>query len=223
MTKVHPNASSAIPTALADEELPKPACHCLSSAPQPTVLTVWKKSLLFNCDGFTVFDDKGNLVYRVDNYYDSSNRAEIVLMDAPGNSLFTIRRKRLSLADNWVVYDGETADRPLYSVRKHVSLLNSKSLAHVTSLRGSGAKGSKNARIYEIEGSYSNRSCVMYDDVRRRVAEIKRKEAVAGGVIFGRDVFRLIVQPEIDSSVAMAMVILLEQMFGGGSSKRFSY
>lgn len=92
MTKVHPNAPSAITTALA-EELPNPACHCLSSAPQPTVLTVWKKSLLFNCDGFTVFDDKGNLVFRVDNYYDSSNRAEIVLMDASGNSLFTIRRK----------------------------------------------------------------------------------------------------------------------------------
>lgn len=134
-----------------------------------------------------------------------------------------IQLQRLSLADNWVVYGGETADGPIYSVRKHVSLLNSKSLAHVTSLRASGEKGSKNAKIYEIEGSYANRSCVMYDDIRRRVAEIKRKEAAAGGVVFGKDVFRLIVQPEIDPSVAMAMVILLEQMFGGGSSKRFSY
>lgn len=59
----------------------------------------------------------------------------------------------------------------------------------------------------------------MYDDKRRRVAEIKRKEAVAG-VAFGGDVFRLVVQPEIDSSVAMALVVLLDQMFGGSSSSR---
>ncbi|MFS7976443.1 putative tubby-like protein [Helianthus anomalus] len=58
----------------------------------PEILTVWKKSLLFNCYGFTVFDTKGNLVFRVDNYA-AGNKAEIVLMDASGRSLLTIRRK----------------------------------------------------------------------------------------------------------------------------------
>ena len=56
------------------------------------VLTVWKKSLLFNCDGFTVFDSNGNLVFRVDNYVPGGD-GEIVLMDASGRSLLTIRRK----------------------------------------------------------------------------------------------------------------------------------
>jgi len=50
------------------------------------ILTVWKKSLLLNCSGFTVFDCKGNLVFRVD-------KGEIVLMDAAGKPLLTIRRK----------------------------------------------------------------------------------------------------------------------------------
>ena len=72
---------------------------------------------------------------------------------------------------------------------------------------------------YEIEGSYTQRCCSVYDNKRRRVAEIKRKESV-GGVSFGMDVFRLIVHSEIESAVAMALVIVLDQMFG--SSKRFS-
>ena len=51
------------------------------------------------------------------------------------------------------------------------------------------------------------------------MAEIKRKEAV-GGVAFGGDVFRLLVHPEIHSTIAMALVVLLDQMFGGSTSRR---
>ncbi|KAD3338142.1 hypothetical protein R6Q59_027124 [Mikania micrantha] len=169
----------------------------------PRVLTVWKKSLLFNCYGFTVFDSDGNLVFRVDNYT-AGIKAEIVLMDASGRSLLTIRRKRLSLLDNWIVYDGESAVNPLFTVTKNMNLLNTKSLARV------GSKTKK--AIYDIEGSYTQRCCFVYDDKRRCVAEIKRKESVKG-VTFGGDVFRLFVQPEIDPTVAMALVVVLDQMF----------
>ncbi|KAF5782507.1 putative tubby-like protein [Helianthus annuus] len=194
MTKVYPNAV-----------IPQPATV---TAPTrgPLVLTIWKKSLLFNCHGFTVFDSNGNLVYRVDNYA-AGTKAEILLMDATGRSLLTLRRKRLSLVDNWTVYDGETAANPKFTVTKHVNLLNTKSIAHVN------ITGSKTKKpVYEIEGSYTQRCCVVYDEKRRHVAEINRKEAV-GGVKFGGDVFRLVVQPEIDPTVAMALVIILDQMF----------
>ncbi|KAI3750586.1 hypothetical protein L2E82_21260 [Cichorium intybus] len=217
MTKVYPKAVVPLPPLLSSD-LPRFVTQ------SSTVLTVWKKSLLFNCDGFTVFDTKGNLVFRVDNYA-AGNKAEIVLMDANGRSLHTIRRKRLTLTDSWLIYDGETTVNPRFSVTKHVNFLNAKSLAHVSftglgSGSGSPKNGNKKNVAYEIEGSYTQRSCVVYDDKRRRVAEIKRKEAV-GGVAFGGDVFRLVVQPEIDSTVAMALIVLLDQMFGG-SSRRFS-
>jgi len=183
----------------------------------PVVLTVWKKSLLFNCDGFTVFDNKGNLVFRVDNY--ATGNKEIVLMDASGRSLLTIRRKRLSLTESWLVYDGETTVNPRFTMTKNVNFLNGKSLAYV-STTGSPKNRNKKNIAYEIEGSYSQRCCVMYDNRRRHIAELKRKEAVKG-VAFGGDVFRLVVQPEIDSTVAMALVVLLDQMFGG-PSRRFT-
>lgn len=57
-------------------------------------LTVWRKSLVFSCEGFTVIDSDGNLVYRVDNYMGRPD--EITLMDASGKSVFTMRRRRVS-------------------------------------------------------------------------------------------------------------------------------
>ncbi|KAF3448938.1 hypothetical protein FNV43_RR09656 [Rhamnella rubrinervis] len=199
MTRVYPNSSNAI--AAAPQKI-----KCSSDVGNQAVLTVWKKSLLFNCSGFTVFDAKGNLVFRVDNYM-AGNKGEIVLMDAAGKPLLTIRRKRLSLGDNWLVYDGETAVNPRFSVRKQVNILNGKSLAHV-----SWAAGGKS--------SNQGRNCGVYDQKRKRVAEIKRKEAAVGGVALGGDVFRLIVDSdELDTPLAMALVILLDQMFGSFSRR----
>ncbi|KAK1426733.1 hypothetical protein QVD17_15412 [Tagetes erecta] len=198
MTKVYPN--TVVP------QIPQPL-SVVSATSSPLLLTVWKKSLLFNCHGFTVYDNSnGNLVYRVDNYA-AGAKAEIVLMDDAGRSLLTIRRKRLSLLENWVVYDGETTSNPRFTMTKHVNLLSSKSIAHV---RITGSKTKK--PVYEIEGSYTQRCCVVYDDKRHSVAEMKRKEAT-GGVKLGGDVFRLTVQPEIDPTVAMALVVVLDQMF----------
>lgn len=97
MTKVYPNGLAGAGNSVAgcsEEEkrqlLIKSSLDALTSVVQ---LTVWKKSLLFNCDGLTVFDAVGNLVYRVDNYVAAGSRADIVLMDASGTSLLTIRRK----------------------------------------------------------------------------------------------------------------------------------
>ncbi|XP_072975884.1 protein LURP-one-related 8-like [Typha angustifolia] len=205
MTKVYPNTSSPA------REVPNLAVACHGGGGvdrHVSSLTVWRKSLLFNCSGFTVFDAKGNLVFRVDNY-GSGRKGEVVLMDTAGKPLLTVRRKKLSLNDHWVIYNGEEDVNPIFSVKRHMNLRQSKTLAHVTPCGGGAG--------YQIEGSYSQRSCVVYDDRRQRVAEIKRKEA-AGGVGFGADVFRLVVQPEIDTSIAMAIVIVVDQVFGAKHS-----
>ncbi|KAI3964962.1 hypothetical protein MKW92_027516 [Papaver armeniacum] len=110
MPKVYPNATTRKPT-----EIPR---HI--SDRQVEVLTVWKKSLLFNCNGYTVFDTKGNLVFRVDNY--QSGKKEIVLMDGIGKSLLIIRRKvSIYNFDNWMVFDGETSSSPIFLVKKPVN------------------------------------------------------------------------------------------------------
>ncbi|WOL18025.1 hypothetical protein Cni_G26818 [Canna indica] len=208
MAKVHPTTAAL--------ELPRLTDCCsigddAGRKDEGAVLTVWRKSLLFSCNGFTVFDAKGNLVFRVDNY-GSGSTGEVVLMDAAGKPLLTVRRKKLSLGENWMIYNGEDTANPVYSVKKHVSLLHSKAAARARVApcrgrgRGAGAAG------YEVEGSYSRRTCTVYDEQRREVAEIRQKEAV-GGVAFGGDVYRLVVRSHADTSLAMAVVVVLDQMF----------
>ncbi|KAF8379605.1 hypothetical protein HHK36_029046 [Tetracentron sinense] len=183
-----------------------------------TSLTVWRKSLVFSCNGFTVIDSDGNLVYRVDNYM-GGGRDEVVLMDASGKPVLTMRRKKLRLLENWLVYDGEVEEcgsttspkKPICCVRKHVNLLqaNPQVLAHVCREYSSSSK----RLAYVIEGSYGKRSCRVLDESRRVVAEIKRKEAMIGGISFGVEVFLLVVREGFDTGFAMAMVLLLDQMF----------
>lgn len=92
MTKVHPNFAATVTDTVAIKETTIKSYANLNA--DDVTLTVWKKSLLFNCNGFTVYDAKGNLVFRVDNYMaGSGTNGEIVLMDAGGKSLLTIRRK----------------------------------------------------------------------------------------------------------------------------------
>ncbi|KAJ6944274.1 protein LURP-one-related 17 [Populus alba x Populus x berolinensis] len=87
-----------------------------------TTLTVWRKSLLISCNGFT------NLVYRVDNYIDRPD--ELVLMDGSGKSILTMRRrKKLGVpVHHWIVYEGEVGNycetnklskKPIWCVRKN--------------------------------------------------------------------------------------------------------
>ncbi|KAJ8436603.1 hypothetical protein Cgig2_031544 [Carnegiea gigantea] len=205
-----------------------------------SVLTVWKKSLLMSCSGFTVIDGKGNLVFRVDNY--CGRPGEIVLMDASGKSMLTVRRQKTirSLVDTWVIYEGEPNDKkpakkstipskkqqPIWYVKKQMSILqapNSKELAQVyPNTSNSSTKKTKSNKNnnnnkgpkYVIQGSYCQRSCQIVDlssnDV---VAEIRRKKAINGCASFGLEVFHLIVRPGFDSGFAMTLVLLLDQMF----------
>lgn len=54
--------------------------------------TVWLKSLVFHGNGCTIFNSKGEIVFRVDNYQQRSS-SEVFLMDLNGDVLFSIQRK----------------------------------------------------------------------------------------------------------------------------------
>lgn len=90
-----------------------------------------------------------------------------------------------------------------------MNILHGKPNVLAYAFRGSSDKG----YAYVLEGSYADRSCKVLDKSRRVVAEIKRKEASKGGVSFGLEVFVLEVQPGFDPGFAMALVLLLDQMF----------
>ena len=81
MVKIHPDHTTS-------------GAGDITSSPYLTTekesFTIWMKSLVFNTNGCTVFDYKGNIIYRVDNYNSKSCR-EVYLMDLHGHVLFTLR------------------------------------------------------------------------------------------------------------------------------------
>ncbi|CAI0380262.1 unnamed protein product [Linum tenue] len=173
--------------------------------------TVFKTSLFYANDGFTVYDcSNGELVFRVDSYEpDARDRDELVLMDPHGRCLLTVRKKRPSLHQRWEGFLGERKEgqKAMFSVRR--SSIIGRSGMSVQVYENPGEE-------YEIEGSYGSRSCNVIDAARRAVvAEIRRKVDASTNTVLGKDVFSLAVKPGFDGAFAMGLVLVLDQICGG--------
>ncbi|MED6171498.1 hypothetical protein PIB30_041252 [Stylosanthes scabra] len=173
-----------------------------------TQLTVLKTCLFFAGDGFTVYDCKGQLVFRVDSYGpDARDRDELVLMDPNGRCLLTVRRKRPSLHQRWEGFKGERreGDKPMFSVKRSSIIGRSSVTVEVYDKPG---------EEYHIEGCFSHRSCTVFNSSKEAVAEIKRKVDPTTSVMLGKEVFSLCVKPPFDAAFAMAFVLVLDQING---------
>ncbi|GER44123.1 hypothetical protein STAS_21001 [Striga asiatica] len=175
---------------------------------EETHLTVFKTSLFFAGDGFTAHDSRGELVFRVDSYGpDAGDSGELVLMDASGRCILTVRRKRPSLHQRWEGYAGEGAEgkKPLFSVRRSSIIGRSGMTVEVYNPGGE----------YQIEGSFACRNCTILNADKEEVAEIRRKVDTTTNVVLGKDVFLLAVKPGFDGAFAMGLVLALDQIQGG--------
>ncbi|XP_031259736.1 protein LURP-one-related 12-like [Pistacia vera] len=175
---------------------------------EETYLTVLKTSLFFANDGFTVYDCKGELVFRVDSYGpDTHDRDELVLMDAHGKCLLTVRRKRPSLHQRWEGYVGERVEgqKPIFSVRR--SSIIGRSSVTVEMYENPGEE-------YQIEGNFAQRCCTIFNAMKESVAEIRRKVDASTQVMLGKDVFSLCVKPGFDGAFAMGLVLVLDRING---------
>ncbi|CAK9164880.1 unnamed protein product [Ilex paraguariensis] len=172
-------------------------------------LTVLKTSIFFAGDGFTVYDCKGQLVFRVDSYGpDTRDKGEVVLMDASGRCLLTVRRKRPSLHHRWEGFLGEgTEDQknPIFSVRRSSIIGRSSVTVEVFSNPG---------EEYQIEGSFAQRCCTILNAEKEPVAEIRRKVDASANVVLGKDVFSLSLKPGFEGAFAMGLVLVLDQING---------
>jgi len=203
VAKIHPH----------DQEFARPAVivHKLSEV-SATALTIWKKSLVFSCNGFTVFNSSGNLVFRVDSY-PSDPKGEVLLMDAAGRALLTMRRKRLSLQNEWQGFPGEFRDaqNPLFVVRRASLRISSKNTAEV--YVRSSAKSKKPS--YRVEGCYAERSFTLLNSFNEVVAEVKPKQ-VRSDIRLGGDVFNLTVRPGYNQAFVMGLIIVLDEIMPSG-------
>ncbi|CAN1171758.1 Protein LURP-one-related 12 [Linum perenne] len=183
--------------------------------------TVFKTSMFFANDGFTVHNSDGELVFRVDSYGpDASDRDELVLMDARGRCLLTVRKKRPSMHQRWEGFIGDRkhGQKAAFSVMRSSMIGRPGVDVEVYEARIPG-RSRKEEEHYEIEGSYGSRSCTVVDTAagakRSTVAEISRKLDVSTNVVLGKDAFSLALKPGFDAAFAMGLVMVLDQICGG--------
>ncbi|GLU05782.1 hypothetical protein SLE2022_228620 [Rubroshorea leprosula] len=164
-----------------------------SMSSESKTFTIWMKSLVYHANGCTVFDSKGEIVYRVDNY-DSKCSSEVFLMDRQGKVLCTIQRKRLRIFGRWDGYRLDTK-KPWFQVRKCSRVLTVDLACEVTI-------GHCKYWIVSLAHKASFQIVDIDGDV---VAEVKQKQ-VCSGIMLGDDVLSLEMKPHFDHSLIMALV-----------------
>ncbi|XP_052210239.1 protein LURP-one-related 3-like [Diospyros lotus] len=166
--------------------------------------TVWMKSLVFHGNGCTVFDSSGAIVYRIDNYDKKSGGSEVYLMDLRGKVLFSVRRKKLGPFRRWSGYRWSGSrvmeERPLFDVRRYCNILKRDVVCHV-----SLGTGKARACGYTIQGLAGKLEFKLTDSHGGLVAEVRKKQ-LSSGLVLGEDVLSLVVEPQTDHSLVMALV-----------------
>ncbi|KAH6823998.1 hypothetical protein C2S53_016982 [Perilla frutescens var. hirtella] len=190
MAKIHPH-----PTA--------ETCSDQSSSGRET-FTVWMKSLVFHGNGCTVFNSKGHVVFRVDNYQQRCSR-KVLLMDSTGNVLFSLNRKKLGMFGCWEGFKWIDSDvrmkRPLFQVRRNRAILSRDNSCQV--ILGCDKLNRKND--YKIIGFEGKSSLKITDFSGKVLAEATQKQS-SEGVGLGDDVLTLMVEANVDQSLIMALV-----------------
>ncbi|PVH33489.1 hypothetical protein PAHAL_8G012200 [Panicum hallii] len=220
--RVHPSDADAL-----HHSCPAAADDDLRHQPQPALYTVWKRSSMGfqGTDGFSVYDDAGALAFRVDNY--SRRRklfaGELLLMDGQGAPLLALRPQILSMCDQWNCYRAseEAGDKSssrrqhLFSMRK-CSLVktNDEAEVHISGCTNSSSDHDSQAPSFRVQGSFWRRSCKIRKGNGEEVARITRKKAgaVSETVTLGEDVFSLTIMPNVDRSMIMAFVVILDRI-----------
>ncbi|KAL8503353.1 hypothetical protein ACS0TY_022187 [Phlomoides rotata] len=186
MTKVHPKS------------LMITSCSEFTSSKRET-LTLWMKSLVINGNGCSVFDSGGHLLFRVDNYQKRCT-TQILLMNFDGQLLFSITSKKKMLVfrrcegRKWMESKGEW-----FRVRREFKFFGTR----MSVVLGCCNKTTTN---YKILGGKQKSTLKIVDCQGGVLAEVVQKQTV-GGICLGDDVFSLIVEPQIDQSLVMALVI----------------
>ncbi|XP_076953216.1 protein LURP-one-related 11-like [Bidens hawaiensis] len=155
--------------------------------------TIWMKSLVYNSHGCTTYNSNGEIVFRVDNY-DKKCSSQVYLMDIQGNVLFRIQQKKLRIFGCWDGYKWDFSKK-----QRWFRVTRKRQMIHVD--LGFSQSG------YKIVGGKLGFKIVNLDQDGSSVAEIKRKQT-ASGVDLGKDVFVLTVEPNIDQSLIMAIIMV---------------
>ncbi|XP_023632845.1 protein LURP-one-related 2-like [Capsella rubella] len=163
--------------------------------------TIWMRSLVFHSKGCTVYDSKGNLIYRVDNY-NSKSCSEVYLMDLYGRALFTLRQKKLRLFKS---SEGHNQTGTRFRLCKNFKISSRGSSSSYNVIMGSHRTDDDQQSCYKIV--HRGSAFTIEDGSGRLMAEVKKKQSDIRGLDLGKDVLTMMVEPQVDHSLIMGIVI----------------
>ncbi|KAL3826181.1 hypothetical protein ACJIZ3_022210 [Penstemon smallii] len=174
----------------------------------PVDLTICRKMMTLAEGSFGVTDLNGNLMFKVKGKIFSLHDRR-VLCDAAENPLVTFRQKLLSAHRRWEVFRGDSTDSKdlLFTVRKS-SLLQLKTKLEV--FLASNTK--ENVCDFKIEGSWLERSCVIYAGNSNGIIAQMKKKHTAQSIVLGKDTFGVTVYPNVDYAFIVALVAILHEI-----------
>ncbi|KZV33113.1 protein LURP-one-related 10-like [Dorcoceras hygrometricum] len=157
---------------------------------------------------FGVTDVNGNVMFRVKGKL-LSIRDRRVLYDVSGTPLITFHQKMLSAHRRWVAFRGDSTDSKdlLFSVKKS-SLLQMRTKLDVFL----ASNHSESSSDFRIEGSWLERSCVIYAGKSSNIVAQMHRRHSAQSILFGKDTFGVTVYPNVDYAFIVALVVMLEEI-----------
>ncbi|KAG8079368.1 hypothetical protein GUJ93_ZPchr0007g3857 [Zizania palustris] len=189
---------------------PSPPLPPSSTSQQRKVFTLWMKSLVLNGRGCTVYDSNGSIVYRVDNY-GSRCSDNVFLMDLGGKIVLNILKKKLAFG-RWEGYKWSSGKRQQGAAGAGAWFTVTRPCSSVLFQRSRPSSWCEFrsdagcAMRYKMDDGGG--CCRIIDDATGAVvAEVKRK-LTAGGVALGDDVLTLTVEPNVDHTLIMGMVLV---------------
>ncbi|KAH6777946.1 LURP-one-like protein [Perilla frutescens var. frutescens] len=171
-------------------------------------LTITRKLMTLKDGTFGVTDVNGNIMFQIKGKVFSLHDRR-VLLDAAGIPIITFQQKLLSAHRRWQVFRGESTDSKdlIFSVKKS-SMLQLKTKLEVFM----AANTKENLCDFRIEGSWFERSCVIYvGDTNNIIAQMHRKHS-AQSILLGKDTFWVTVYPNVDHAFIVALVVILEEI-----------
>ncbi|CAA7018509.1 unnamed protein product [Microthlaspi erraticum] len=195
MVKIHPDKALIPRVSVAGKDKASPFLTT-----EKETFTIWMRSLVFHTKGCTVFDSKGNLIYRVDNY-SSKSFTEVYLMDLYGEILFTLHQKKSGIFKSW---EGYNSSGTRFHLRKSFKISPTCSSSSYKVVMGPGGSDDKQS-CYRIVNRGSK--FTIEDGSGRLMAEVKKKQSNVNGLEFGEDVLTMVVEPQVDHSFIMGIVI----------------
>ncbi|KAI3925200.1 hypothetical protein MKW92_024039 [Papaver armeniacum] len=165
------------------------------------------------------FDINDNNIFKVKTSLFSSR---LILVDAAGVPVVSLKPVTLSPNDRWKVYIGDSTNSKdlLFSVKKSQHPIKFKTELDVFL----SSNTTEDSCDFKISQTYSENSCVIYrGDSENIIAEMNKNKTVVRDKTRGKDRYSVTIHPNVDYAFVIAIYVVLNEINTSRSNGEYGY